>query len=325
MSLTAYMAAQPHTPAEEEERRQSRERQLAALAARQHGVVDRGQLIALGLTTGAIERRLRCRRLVPLHRGVYAVGHGRLSRRGTWMAAVLACGEGRRSRGEAKPALLSHHSAAALWGLIRPVASPVDVTSPRGRPGRKGIRLHRGRIHPEDRKLRDLIPVTSVARTLFDFAEAADRRSLERAFEEAERLRLLDLTALERVCARGPGRRAQRPIRDLLSRERSTGVLRSPLESDFGSFCREHGLPSPATNAYVLGLEVDAVWPVARLVVELDGFAYHGHRAAFERDRKRDAALQVAGYRVLRLTHRRIASEPAAVAAELRRLLGAGG
>jgi hypothetical protein len=292
---------------------QRRDQALSALATRQHGVVARRQLLALGFRSGAIKRRLEAGRLHGVHRGVYAAGYDRLSVRGRWLAAVLACGE---------EALLSHRSAAALWGLMRPRTSPVDVTSPHGRPRRRaGIDLHEGRIDPEDRAIRNGIPVTSLPRTLFDLAEVVDERRLERAFEEADRLGLLQIRALEHVCARGNGRRALAPIRRLITAAYLPPSTRSPLEDRFVAFCREHHLPPPVTNTSVLDFEVDALWPAARLIVELDGFSYHGHRAAFERDRARDAALQAAGYRVLRVTHRRLEKDAVTVAEEIRRLL----
>jgi very-short-patch-repair endonuclease len=167
----------------------------------------------------------------------------------------------------------------------------------------------------------DMIPVTSVARTLFDLAEVIDEQRLERAFEEADRLGLLQMRALEDVCARGYGRHALRPIRALIDAASMPEWPRSSLEERFLAFCREHDLSLPKTNVTVLDHEVDAYWPQQRLVVEVDGWSFHRHRAAFERDRARDAAMQAAGYRVVRVTHRRLESEPASVAAELGCLL----
>jgi very-short-patch-repair endonuclease len=287
-----------------------------ALAERQHGVVAQRQLIALGLSQRAIERRLESWRLRLVHREVFAVGHSRLSQQGRWLAAVLAYGEG---------ALLSHRSAAALWGISRPWAPAVDVTAPTGRQGirrREKIWIHRGRLDPEDRVVRAGIPVTTVARTLFDLAEFASLKRLESAWEEADRLNLLQLRAVEGVCERGHGRRALKPIRRLLIEARAAMITRSPLEDAFAAFCREHSLPMPAFNTTVLGYEVDALWPAQLLAAELDSWEFHRHRAAFERDRARDAALQVAGYRTLRITDRRMNNEASALASELRALLG---
>jgi very-short-patch-repair endonuclease len=211
------------------------------------------------------------------------------------------------------------------WGLGRERRATVEVTAPAGRQGverRRGIWIHRGRLHPEDRAHRDGIPVTTVARTLFDLSEIVDFPRLERAWEEADRLGLLRLREVEEVCERGYGRRALRPIRRLLAEARHPDTTRSALEDRFLTFCRKHRLPPPATNVIVLDRETDAYWPTARLVVELDGFAFHSHHAAFQRDRARDAALQAAGYRTMRLTHHRLDHEAPTVLAELRRLLG---
>jgi very-short-patch-repair endonuclease len=200
----------------------------------------------------------------------------------------------------------------------------VDVTAPTGWQGvhrRERIWIHRGRLHPEDRTVRAGIPVTTVARTLFDLAEFVDLNRLESAWEEADRLNLLRLSAVEGVCERGYGRRALRPIRGLLAEARASTITRSPLEDEFAAFCRTHRLPTPVFNTTVLGYEVDVLWPHQRLIVELDGFAFHRHHAAFQRDRARDAALQVAGYRAIRLTHHRLHNEATTVLQELRALL----
>ncbi len=285
-------------------------RQLAALAERQHGVVARRQLLALGIRRGAIDARLRSGRLHAVHRGVYAVGHAALNRRGICLAAVLAHGDG---------AVLSRLSAAALWQLIDVPTRPVDVTSAHGRRGRAGILLHRAELHRSAMTIRHRIPVTTVAQTLVDLAAQAPRR-LRRAFGEADRLGLLRPDALEQACNRNQGRSGMVAIRELMTEQR-IGATRSPLEDLFGSLCRKHQLPLPAVNARLLGFEVDALWPKQRLVAELDGFAFHRHRAAFERDRARDAALQAAGFRVVRFTYRRLEREPDEVAAQLRALL----
>jgi very-short-patch-repair endonuclease len=290
---------------------------VARLATKQHGVVGRRQLLELGVGRPTLERWLRAGRLHRLHRETFAVGHGRVNQRGRWLAAVLACDEG---------ALLSHRSAAALWGLTRQRNSVVDVTGRGGRqfrPGREGIRLHRGRIHDGEATEHAGIPVTTVARTLFDLAEAVDFKQLRRAWEEADRLGLLELNAVQRVCELGYGRHALRPIRPLLAEARAPVIARSPLEDRFAEFCREHlaDLPAPITNVSILDHEVDAYWPSHRLVVEMDSWQFHGHRAAFEHDRARDAAMQAAGYRVIRLTHRQLESEAPRIATQLHKLL----
>ncbi len=296
-----------------------KERELARLATRQHGVIARRQLLALGFGEEAIKVRLDAERLQALHREVFAVGHARVSRQGRRIAAVLAYGDG---------ALLSHHSAAALWGLMRPRAGAIDVTAPVGRQGihrRDGIWIHRGRLHPEDRANCAGIPVTTVARTLFDLAEVVDLKQLESAWEEADRLKLLRLTEVEAVSERGYGRRALRPIRRLLAEAKAPLTTRSPLEDRFAKFCLKHlaDLPAPLTNISILDHEVDAYWPGHRLVVEMDSWEFHSHRAAFESDRARDAAMQAAGFRVIRLTHRQLEAEAPRITTQLHKLLGA--
>jgi very-short-patch-repair endonuclease/predicted transcriptional regulator of viral defense system len=299
--------------------KRERERAQARLATRQHGVVAHRQLLALGFSEKAIKVRLESGRLEAIHRETYAVGHARVSRHGRWIAAVLAYGD---------MALLSHRSAASLWGLSRPRSHPIDVTAPRGRQGlkrRDGIWIHRGRLHPEDRDERAGIPATTVARTLFDFAEVATVEHLEQAWEEADRMRLLRLGEVERVCERGYGRRALKPIRRLLTAARGATRVRSPLEERFQQFCRFFDLPPHATNVEVLGSEVDLLWPGVKLIVELDSWEFHRHRAAFQRDRARDTRLLVAGYRTIRVTHDRLDREATALAAEIEQLLSTGG
>jgi hypothetical protein len=209
-----------------------------------------------------------------------------------------------------------------LYDLLRTDARATDVMAPRGRHGGPGIRLHRTRfLHPEDTAVRDGIPVTSVARTLLDLAEVLTPRQLERAFEQAERLRLLDVRAVERLCARSPGRRGRKPLASLLESQQALPAdTRSELERRFLDLCRDAGLPLPALNVSLAGFEVDAYWPQARLVAELDSYSFHRSRRSFESDRARDAALQVAGCRVIRITHRRLDGEAAKVIQELRSL-----
>ena len=244
--------------------------------------MTREQLFALGLTRQAITRRVQAGRLHRLHRGVYAVGHTAVSQHGRWLAAVLSCGPG---------ALLSHRSAAALWGL-RPSSAPkIDVTVPRnsGRRSTKTIEVHRAKRTPRTHLG---IPVTAPTCTLIDLA-ASPCWQLKRGAEIAERRGLLD--------ARG---------RRFLAIE-----TRSPLEDAFLALC--DGLPRPLVNARVEGLEVDFHWPHARLVVETDGHEHHGTREAFERDRERDQRLIAAGWTVRRFTHRHLLEEPERVRAVL--------
>jgi very-short-patch-repair endonuclease len=290
---------------------------MKVLATRQHGVVTRWQLASLGFGVKAIETALGEGRLSPVHEEVFAVGHTRVSQKGYWWAAVLAYGP---------DAVLSHQSAAALWGLRRRRSGPIHVTATLGRQGvrrRRGIWIHRCKLRVEETAVHEGIPATTVARTIFDLAEVAPYDEVKRAAEAADRRHLLRLRELEMVCVCGRGRRALRPVRRLLLELGAPVEGRSPLEIRFAEFIREHRLPPLPQNVEVLGHEVDALWPEAKLIVELDSWEFHGDRAAFERDRARDTKLLIAGYRTIRVTHRRLDREANQLAAEIRQLLAA--
>lgn len=289
---------------------------IADLADRQHGVVSNRCLRPLEVSEKQIRQRLGDKRLRPLHRGVYAVGHAKLTRHGHWMAAVLALGEG---------ALLSHRDAAALWGLIEVGSrSRIDVAVVgRSRRKRRGLAIHVTReLHPDDRAMRDRIPVTSVARTLLDLAEVVDARPLQRAYERAERLQLLDIRAVQAVIERAHGRHGAPALRALLAYDPEAAArARSELERAFLDLVREGGLPAPQVNVSVEGHDVDCWWPSANLVVELDSFEFHRDRVAFERDREKIATLRLAGREVLPLTHRQLTERPDWALSALRQLL----
>jgi hypothetical protein len=272
------------------------------------------QLLELGLSEDGVHGRVAAGRLHPVFRGAYAVGHPHLSIRGRWMAAVLACGPG---------AALSHRSAAALWEILVTGTGRIDVmTATRSRHNRRGIAHHRPRrLEQEDTAVKDGIPVTSVARTLLDLAALVNARRLRRALAEADRREVFDLGLVERLLDRTAGHRGRGRLQRALSEYRAPPWTRSGLERLFLDLCDEACLPQPRVNSFVEGHEVDFVWAAQRLIVELDGYAYHHHRRAFEDDRARDAALQLAGYRVLRFTDRRLERDRAEVVRILRGLL----
>ena len=224
------------------------------------------------------------------------------------MAAVLACGEG---------AVLSHQSAAALWS-IRGTAKPrIDVTAPRDLRPRSGLHPHRAVLPADEVTVHDGIPTTTPARTLLDLAAVVPRQTLERALDEAEILRL---PGPHKLLDRYPRRTGAANLRTLLLTSRSPTPTRTELEAKFLTFLDAWGFDRPDVNTIIEGLEVDAAWRDARLIVELDGFDVHRTRAAFERDRERDRRLTAAGWRVIRLTWRQL-SGGEALAHELRTLL----
>jgi predicted transcriptional regulator of viral defense system/very-short-patch-repair endonuclease len=296
--------------------------QIAALAEAQHGVVSRSQLEALGLEESAIDRRLRAGRLHNVHAAVFAVGHPLISRKGRWMAAVLAIGAG---------AVLSHRSAAELWGLRRYCDGPIHVTLPSKSRHVPGIRRHSSRVLPADEvTISDEvpgIPVTSVPRTIFDCAAGGDVDLVENLIREAEYRELYDLLSLPHLLARYPRRRGCRTVKTALVRleESPSGHTASRLEERFLSFLRAYGLPIPRLNEWIeLGdrrYRVDARWPGTKEIVELDSWEAHGTRTAFRDDRERDRRLRVAGYGLTRITWSQLDHEPAAIAADLRALL----
>ena len=294
------------------------DRLLAELAERQHGVVSLADLEAAGLGRAAIAHRVDAGRLHRIHRGVYAVGHRKLTREGRWLAAVLAGGDG---------ALLSGLCAGAHIGLHPSSPWRIDVTVPSrgGRRPSRTIRFHRpcSPVPEAERWVHDAIPVTTVARTLLDLAAILSAPALARAVERAVKLDLFDLRAMEATLARHPTHRGAAPLRAVLDTYRDDVLTRSDLEAIFLALCAAHGIPAPAVNSLVEGYEVDFSWRAQRLVVEADSHRHHGTRAAFERDRTRDARLAVAGFRVVRFTDRQLTREPAEVAATVRALLGA--
>ena len=264
-----------------------RDRAILALAGRQHGIVTTAQLLGAGVGRRGIARRVARGWLVSLHRGVFHVGPV-VARHGREMAAVLAVGDA---------AALSHRSAAAIWGFLPPHTGDVHVTvARRGRRSRPGIRVHQ--TPSLKAAVKDGLFLTTPARTLRDLKTVLRLHDLDRAHEQAHVLGL--------VIPDGAG---------------EPEFTRSEVERRLKALCKAAGLPAPRTNARVAGWEVDAFWPAERLIVEVDGWQYHRTRQAFERDRRKDSALQAAGYRVVRITWRRLRNESYAVAAEIAVLL----
>lgn len=278
-------------------------------------MVDLVDLRSVGIGDRAAQRRVAAGRLHRIHRGVFAVGHPRLTPDGRRFAAVRAYG---------RESVASHMTAAALWGLRRSVRLEVTVSSARA--GRDGIVVHETRtLGPEDVAVVRAIPVTSLARTLVDLAEVLRTDRLERIVDHAGRHEAFDLRAVHEALDRMVGRRGAPRLRQLLGAP-SPGPTRSELEDAFLALCRRGGLPAPRLNVHLdLGLdrlvEVDTLFAYERVIVELDGREHHDSPAAFHGDRRRDTAAAAAGYVTLRYTWERVTAEAAAVAAEITSVL----
>ncbi len=278
-----------------------RERRLAELAARQHGVVAARQLIAVGFTEDVIRRRVEDERLYRFQPGVLSLTPSVLPR-GRMLAAALTYGP---------EATLSFRASGAVWDLGPWPTGLIDVTLPTRRKPRRGVRIHRATVA---RVVKDGFPVTTVARTLVDLAGVLPLGRLRDAFERAERLQLLDANE---VSEEMHGKRGAKKIRAILAEWSEPEPTKNEFEQSLRDLCREYDIPLPSQNVGLLGYEVDAFWE-PDLVVELDGWATHKTRRAFEEDRRKAAALEAAGYRVRRFTWRQMKRERELVAAAIR-------
>jgi very-short-patch-repair endonuclease len=283
---------------------------LAALAANQHGVVAASQLATLGFSASAIRRMGERGWLFRIHRGVYAVGHPRLTLHGRWMAAVLACGA---------EAVLSHHQAAALHDLRRAPWSPIHITAP-GLRGHAGVECHAARgMRGRSRMIVDGIPVTSVERAFLDMATLLGPQPLRSLLEAAQRKGSFHYDRVLAVIERSNGHRGIGSLRMALALLGDQApATRSDLEILFLELIRAAGLPEPSVNVIVSGNVVDFCWPEYNLVVEVDSLEYHRLRRPFEEDKRRGNRLELAHVTLLRYTDERLREEPEQVVAELR-------
>ena len=291
---------------------QSRDRLIWALVKRQHGVVAHRQLRELGLGRSSIRWRVKCGRLHPLRRGVYAVGRPEVSPHGRWTGALLACGPG---------AVLSHGSAAALWGFGSEPRDLVEVSLPAGMRSRQpDIRAHRrSALRADEWTEHEGVPVTSPTRTLIDLATRLTPARLERAVNEADKLERVRADVLYAALdAHGgePGVGALRRLLDPLHFRLSD----SELERAMRPVAKRAGLPVPETKVWVNEFEVDFFWPALGVVVEADGLRYHRTASQQRRGLERDQAHIAAGLWPLRFSHWQIAREPAHVRKVLRQV-----
>jgi very-short-patch-repair endonuclease len=297
------------------------DRAIAELAQRQHGVVSRRQLVWLGYTRHEIDRRIASGMLHVVHRGVYAVGHRRLTREGRWFAALLAAGP---------DAVLSHESAAVVWRL-RDEERDIEVSVARRRRRRRGLCIHEAQLPATDTTSRHGIPVTTPIRTLLDLARTLTLEALEEAIRQAEYHRLASAASLSKTAESRHGESGVKALRTALEKaDLGKGPTRNGLEQRFRRFVREHDLPRPTRlNAPIelngRRIEVDVLWRRQRLIVELDGGGAHMTTDAFHDDRARDQELVAAGFRVIRITWWQLKSEPERIVSVLRRLVAESG
>jgi Protein of unknown function (DUF559) len=288
-------------------------RQMANLAASQYGVVTRAQLDRLGYTDAMVDAALRSGRLQAWHRNVLAVGHGGLSPHGLCMAAVLFRG---------KSALISHQSAVWLWGLEKKLEIPVNVSVRwRGHPhGAVGLH-HCPALREEDFARTKRLPVTAVPRTLLDYASTAKTYRLEAAIDRADRLELLDPTAVDRIAEEVRGHHGSRRLRKAMATYRESGFTRSGGEKRLLVALAEAGVRPPAVNDSVEGHELDFYWERERLAVELDGRERQRSPRSSEEERRRREDLAMAGIETIRITGTRLKHEPREVADRVAELL----
>jgi very-short-patch-repair endonuclease len=282
------------------------------MVRRQHGVMTRTDLLGLGYTRPEIEQRLHNGRLHRISQGIYAVGRRELTPHGRWMAAVLVCGD---------EAMLSHRSAAELWGIGWEDRGRIDVTVRRKcEIRRKGLKV-RSRPSLDARSFvhRHGIPVTSPIQTLIDLATELKPLRLERAVNEADKLDLVDPETLRRTLDGHRGEPGVKKLATLLDRH-TFRLSDSDLEVLFRPIAMAAGLPVPLTKQWVLDYEVDFHFPDLDLIVETDGLRYHRTPSQQARMAKRDQTHVAAGLHVLRFTHWQIAHAPDEVTNVLRQI-----
>jgi very-short-patch-repair endonuclease len=257
---------------------------VSTIAQRQHGHITRVQLLALGFSARTISNMIARGELICVHAGVYAVGYVRVEPVARAMAAVLACGEG---------AVLSHDSAAALWGLRRWPQIPEVTTAQHVR--RPHITAHRSRsLQPADRRIQLDVPTVTAGRAIFEIADRLSDQQLTRATQNARRDGHLKPTDLQRLLLRCP--RLQALV------DPQQNPTRSRFEDELTRWLTHHGLPIPVINTQVNGHEVDALYPEHKLILELDSWPYHKDYPAWRSDRERDGEnLARGGYRTFRI------------------------
>jgi len=279
-----------------------------ALARRQHGVVARRQLLALGARPRAIDARVRSAELTPVHRGVYVLGPI-AGRRAEEAAAVLCVRRG---------AWVARRSALHLLGALgsSPKPDPVEVVALIAQSRRPRLIAHRADLRPDEITVHEGIPCTTAARAIVDLAGSVEVDALEYMLAQAFAARVTNRARLLRQLQRRRGQSGARALRALLDSS-GPGEVRSPPELQLLRLLRSARLTPVRANARIGQWEVDFLWEEQRVIVEVDVLSTHSDPRAFERDRRKDAELVLAGYTVIRVTRRQIESEPHLVVARI--------
>lgn len=288
----------------------AREIAVAEVATLQHGCITAAQLGFIGWGRGTLPHHAEQGRLHRIHRGVYLVGHRAHTDLADLTGAVLACG---------RESVLSHLSAAWLWGLLATLEGAVQVSvRGSGRRQREGICVHRTTaLDKIDVRRRNLIPITSPERTILDVAEDCGSGAAEHVLNEARLKRLVLRSHMIALYRRSPGRRGWRVLRPLLREDATDDFSRQAAEKALNRLVRSAGLPRPRRNVRVHGFELDFYWPDLRLNVEVDGYQWHSARQSNNSDRDRDTLLAASGIQVVRFSRDQLRFEPNVVLARL--------
>lgn len=292
---------------------------IAWLAGRQHGAVSREQLLDIGISRHAIDRRLAHGSLRATHRGVYVPAGPPMTSLGLRTAALLASPPG---------SALSHWSSAEIWGIAPERRGLVHVTSPGRRSRRPRLAIHMSASVSSVTVIRSGLPCTNLSRTLVDLAAAGSLESTRRLWTTSASRRLLRPDQIEHELREHPNRPGTRVIHGLLAERQHIvrGRTRSNLEAACVRMCHDHRVPVPEVNTLIrigeMAYEADLAWPRARLIAEIDTWGTHGHVEAFAKDRARDFTLATHGWRTVRLLEDDIVRRPQRTAEGLRRLLG---
>jgi predicted transcriptional regulator of viral defense system len=287
------------------------DQKTATIASRQHGNITRDQLLEAGMSSSAIGRRVDKGQLIPQHPGVYRVGHAAPSTEATYMAAVLAAGEG---------ALLTGRAAAHLMRLLKGAPPPPEVTATTKR-RIKGVTVRQtSNVDSRDSTTHCGIPITTIARTLVDLAARLPEYELGKACHHASALYRTEPEDVEAVLARRPTSKGAATLRAILRGDKKISL--SKLERRFLVLLSDNNLALPQTNEQFGGRYVDCRWPERKLTVELDSYRYHSSRHAWEQDRKRERQARARGDDFRRYTADDVFEDPRALLQELRPIIG---